>query len=139
MIHKPVGITSRTSIKEFTMCTMFLRPLLLAVLVVAAGSALPAQALVATAGPSLAVADVEAPRLVGPRVTPSVIPRTVYATETALEGAMLQQGGDRRNVSMMVVGAAGLVIGSVIGGDAGTIIAISGGVVGLIGLFRYMQ
>lgn len=44
-----------------------------------------------------------------------------------------------QNKAMMGVGAIALVVGLVIGGDAGTIIAIGGAAVGLVGLYRYMQ
>ena len=47
--------------------------------------------------------------------------------------------GAGSNVAMMGVGAAGIVVGSLIGGDGGTMIAIGGGVIGLIGLFRYLR
>jgi hypothetical protein len=39
----------------------------------------------------------------------------------------------------MVVGGIGLVVGSLIGGDTGTIVMAAGGVVGLIGLYRYLR
>jgi hypothetical protein len=44
-----------------------------------------------------------------------------------------------RNVAMMVFGGAGLLVGAVIGGDAGTIIMIGGGSLGLLGLYRYLS
>jgi len=47
--------------------------------------------------------------------------------------------GAGRNVAMMGVGVAAIVVGSLIGGDGGTIIAIGGGVIGLIGLFHYLR
>ncbi|HEU4996931.1 MAG TPA: hypothetical protein VFT29_19070 [Gemmatimonadaceae bacterium] len=47
--------------------------------------------------------------------------------------------GNGSNIAMMVVGGAGIVVGSVVGGDGGYIIAISGAVIGLIGLFRYVR
>jgi len=46
---------------------------------------------------------------------------------------------DRSNIAWMAVGGAALVVGLMIGGNGGTIIALTGGVVGLVGLFRYMQ
>jgi hypothetical protein len=49
------------------------------------------------------------------------------------------QGGQSANVALMVVGGAALVIGSVIHGDTGTIVMVGGGVIGLIGLFRYLR
>lgn len=44
-----------------------------------------------------------------------------------------------RNVALMVVGGAGIVVGSIVGGDGGTLIMVSSGVIGLVGLFRYLQ
>lgn len=43
------------------------------------------------------------------------------------------------NVALMIVGGTALIVGSVVGGDSGTIIMVGGGVVGLIGLYRYLQ
>jgi hypothetical protein len=40
---------------------------------------------------------------------------------------------------MIIVGGAGLVVGAVIGGDAGTIVMIAGGSVALLGLWRYLS
>lgn len=47
--------------------------------------------------------------------------------------------GNGRNVAMMIVGGAAIVVGGMVGGDGGTIIAVTGAVVGLMGLFRYLQ
>lgn len=49
------------------------------------------------------------------------------------------QARESQNVAMMIVGGAALVVGSVIGGDAGTLMMVGGGVVGLVGLYRYLQ
>lgn len=43
------------------------------------------------------------------------------------------------NVTLMIVGGAGLVVGSLVGGDAGTVIMIGGGAVLLVGLYRYLR
>lgn len=43
------------------------------------------------------------------------------------------------NVAMMAVGGAALVVGLIIGGDGGLVIAATGGVIGLIGLYRYLR
>jgi len=43
------------------------------------------------------------------------------------------------NRAMMIVGGAALLVGAVIGGDAGTIIMVGGGVVGLYGLYKFLQ
>jgi hypothetical protein len=42
------------------------------------------------------------------------------------------------DVALMIVGAAGLVVGSLVDGDAGTIIMIGGGALALVGLYRYL-
>lgn len=51
----------------------------------------------------------------------------------------LQRQASRRDVAWMVLGGATLVVGSLVGGDGGTIIMITGGVIGLVGLWRYLQ
>jgi hypothetical protein len=41
--------------------------------------------------------------------------------------------------AMMVVGAAALITGAIIGGTPGTIIMVGGAVIGLYGLYEYLQ
>jgi len=43
------------------------------------------------------------------------------------------------DVALMVVGGAALVVGSLIGDDAGTLMMVGGGVLGLLGLYRYVR
>jgi hypothetical protein len=43
------------------------------------------------------------------------------------------------NVALMIVGGVVLIIGAVVGGTPGVLIMIGGGVVGVIGLYRYLQ
>ena len=43
------------------------------------------------------------------------------------------------NIAMMAVGGAALVVGLIIGGDGGMVIAATGGVIGLVGLYRYLR
>ena len=77
----------------------------------------------------------------GPRVVRAGF--TTPAREHQPSVAPSQGGRDNvgagSNVAMMAVGGAGIVVGSLIGGDGGTMIAIGGGVIGLIGLFRYLR
>jgi hypothetical protein len=42
-------------------------------------------------------------------------------------------------VAMMVVGGAAIIAGSIVGGGGGYAIAVGGAVVGLIGLYQYLQ
>jgi len=53
--------------------------------------------------------------------------------------AMAAGAAGGRNAALMLFGGAALIVGSVIDGDAGTIIMIGGGVVALVGLWRYLQ
>jgi hypothetical protein len=39
----------------------------------------------------------------------------------------------------MIVGGASLLVGAIIGGDAGTVFMVGGAVVGLYGLYKYLQ
>ncbi len=48
-------------------------------------------------------------------------------------------GPGGRNGALMIGGGAALVVGSEIGGDAGTLMMVGGGVVGLVGIQRYLQ
>jgi hypothetical protein len=43
------------------------------------------------------------------------------------------------NIAMMAVGGGALVTGLILGGDTGMIIATSGAVIGLVGLYRYLR
>ena len=44
-----------------------------------------------------------------------------------------------RNPAMMIVGGVALIVGAVIGGQAGTIVMIAGAIIGLLGLYNYVQ
>lgn len=41
--------------------------------------------------------------------------------------------------AMMIVGGAAILVGAIIGGDAGTVFMVGGAVVGLYGLYKYLQ
>ena len=53
--------------------------------------------------------------------------------------AVARNQGMGKPVALMVVGGSALLAGLIIGGDAGTVIAIGGVVIGLIGLYQYLQ
>lgn len=78
----------------------------------------------------LARGPVEAPRALTNRV--AVDPRAVPQRDPNHVGA-------GSNVAMMVVGVAGIITGSIVGGGGGAAIAVGGGVIGLVGLYRYMR
>lgn len=60
--------------------------------------------------------------------------RSLLSRAAARAGAELGQ-----SKAMMVVGLGGLIVGAIIGGTPGTIIMVGGAVVGLIGLYNYLQ
>lgn len=86
--------------------------------------AAPATAPVAepTAGPTLASASV-----------------AVRHAESPVTAAPARRAGYGQPVALMVVGGAALLTGLIIGNDAGAAIAVGGAVVGLIGLYQYLQ
>jgi hypothetical protein len=86
------------------------------------------------------VSNVDSLTVTGPRIV-----RVAASAPIAVRsGLPLPQNSDAQvgagaNVAMMGVGLAGIVVGSIIGGDSGTVIAVSGGVIGLFGLYRYLR
>ena len=89
---------------------------------------------------SAAGARVDSLPMAGPRVVRAGItaPVAVRSGVASLQGRDDNIGAGR-NVAMMGVGVAAIVVGSLVGGDGGTIIAIGGGVIGLVGLYRYLR
>ena len=77
----------------------------------------------------------------GPRAVPAGIQKA--AQPNVLGGSEPQKKephlGAGSNVALMAVGGAAVVLGLLIGGDGGTILALGGGVIGLVGLYRYLQ
>jgi hypothetical protein len=66
----------------------------------------------------------------------------VHARETARPARPLPAAGTMQQNqarAMMIVGVAGLIAGAIIGDTPGTIIMVGGTVVGLIGLYEYLQ
>lgn len=109
-----------------------------------AQQAVPANAVVVPATSAVQVTTPTAPTpVLSLAPTSESVALRVFTTPVRAPAASLAplpaQGGQSTNVAMMIVGGAGLVVGSLIDGDAGTIIMVGGGVVGLIGLFRYLR
>ena len=75
----------------------------------------------------------------GPTVAASVV--GIRRAETAKKVAPAAEThiGAGKNVALMVVGGAALIIGAVIGGTAGVLIAVAGAAVGLYGLYNFVQ
>ena len=98
----------------------------------------------ALAAPSAGAQQAQASRTVraaGPRVELTATAVREHAqlsdSATALPAARRQNVG--RPVALMIVGGAAIILGAVIGGDAGTLFMIGGAVTGLIGLYQYLQ
>ena len=127
-----------------------LRLALACLLAAVAPAALAAQEPAGAAGPSAAVAaptDSAAPAP-APRAAMSldgtdlrVAAQRPAESTTAAPAIALQERnvGMGQNVALMLVGAAGLVTGLLIGDDGGTLVAVGGAVIGLYGLYRYLR
>jgi hypothetical protein len=60
--------------------------------------------------------------------------------QSAAEAVRMERHvGAGKNAALMVVGAAGIVTGALVGGGGGTAIAVAGAVVGLYGLYRFVK
>lgn len=84
-----------------------------------------------------------APRIqaaAGPTVAASAVGiRRAESAKTTQAPAAEARLGAGKNVALMVVGGAALIIGAVIGGTAGVLIAVAGAAVGLYGLYNFVQ
>ena len=76
-----------------------------------------------TRGPSVASARVASHAVSAPIGAPPVIQN---------------RSSNRNSVALMAVGGAALVVGAVIGEDAGTLVMLGGAVVGLYGLYLFL-
>ena len=84
-----------------------------------------------------AVATPVAAPATGPTLAAASV--AVRHAESPVTSAPARRGGYGQPVALMVVGGAALLTGLIIGNDAGTAIAVGGAVVGLIGLYQYLQ
>jgi hypothetical protein len=88
-------------------------------------------------------ARADAPSVDTARVGPTLDAARVAASEPRSHELTITAAAQRRNlgqpIALMVVGGAALLTGLIIGDDAGTVIAIGGALVGLYGLYEYLQ
>ena len=101
---------------------------------------LSAIVLAAVLSPSTSAAQGPSASVDGPRNAAVGVTNVVAMAESPSLPALPQdQTTERSHVILMVVGGAAIVVGSVVGGDGGQLIMIGGAVVGLIGLWRWLQ
>lgn len=109
-------------------------------------AAIAALAVVAPISSAAAQAPAQAPSApaysttqAGPTVGNAAV--GIQRATTANAAAPMQEArlGAGRNIALMVVGGAALIIGAAIGGTAGVLIAVTGAAVGLYGLYNFIQ
>jgi hypothetical protein len=81
--------------------------------------------------PAVAIGPVIQPYTAGLRIQAATAPHPMMT--------MAANEGHRRDVVLMIVGGAALITGAVIDGRSGGAIMLAGGLLGLFGLFRYLQ
>ena len=84
---------------------------------------------------------ITATRTAGPTADAAVVAvRRPVSQEARTANPMMQRRtGYGQPIALMVGGGAALLTGLIIGDDAGTVIAVRGAVVGLYGLYQYLQ
>jgi hypothetical protein len=90
------------------------------------------------------LASTAAPAADSARVGPTMDAARVAASEPRSQELTVTAAAQRRAglgqpVALMVVGGATLLAGLIIGDDAGTVIAVGGALIGLYGLYEYLQ
>ena len=96
-----------------------------------------AQAISLAPAPTAAAAAPLAEPATGPTLAAASV--AVRHAETPVSAAPAKRAGYGQPVALMVVGGAALLTGLIIGDDAGAAIAVGGAVVGLVGLYQYLQ
>ena len=115
------------------------RKIVSVIAMVALGMASPAAIAIAQAPAASSASKAPARSTTGPTVAASVAGIKASSTAAAKPMAAERNLGAGRNVALMVVGGAALIIGAVIGGTAGVLIAVGGAAVGLYGLYHFVQ
>lgn len=64
------------------------------------------------------------------------VQQAAAAETAALQPAVATRGQGR---TLMIVGVASILVGAIVGGDAGTVFMVGGGVIGLYGLYSYLR
>jgi hypothetical protein len=97
-----------------------------------------AQSLAVTAAPTVATSPAPvAEPTTGPTLDAASV--AVRHVESPVTASPARHAGYGQPVALMVVGGAAVLTGLIIGDSAGAAIAVGGAVVGLIGLYQYLQ
>ncbi len=95
----------------------------------------PATVSVPTAAPSIMTPD----SAVGPLTTARAVGLQHYFADSATAPTMTMKKSRNSSVTLMVFGLATLLVGTVVDGDTGTVIVLTGAGIGLVGLYRYLN
>lgn len=91
----------------------------------------------APAAPAAAGAALETAPALGPTV--DAARAGVRHADAPVTAAPARRGNYGQPVALMVVGGAAVLTGLIIGGGAGGAIAVGGAIIGLVGLYQYLQ
>ena len=114
--------------------------LVVAALVLSATSVRAQEATVSAAPAAAVVVDSVAPApAAGPTMNAAAVGVRRGTDFHNASPAPVRSGGYGQSVALMVVGGAAVLTGLIVGGGAGYAISVGGAVVGLIGLYQYIQ
>jgi hypothetical protein len=100
----------------------------------------PAHAQQASLAPAPASATLEVTAPLPSAVGPTIDAASVGVHHVAAAKAPARRGGGLGQAeAMMIVGGAAVLVGLLIGGGAGGAIAVGGAIIGLVGLYQYLQ
>ena len=95
----------------------------------------PAAVNVTAAAPSTMAPD----RATGPLTTARAVGLQHVFADSATAPMMKRKKSRSSSVTLMVFGLATLLVGTVVDGDTGTVIVLTGAGIGLVGLYRYLN
>ena len=114
----------------------------LALCAATAGAQTPTSVSLSVQMPSVTpLVQVQQTASVGPVLRSSAVGIQSLHQAVSLEptGGLMAATTRHQSRAMMIVGGAALIVGAIIGGTPGTIVMVGGGVVGLIGLYNYLE
>ena len=101
---------------------------------VTAASSAPSDSIAPVTRPSNATVSESA----GPTLSSATVGAHRLSAETS-PAPFAPRGGYGQSTALMVVGGAAVLVGLVVGGGAGYAISVGGAVIGLLGLYQYLQ